>query len=59
VEVLWVVGQVLGGDVTDLGYPENDCILEEYSLQVILKNAKVEGIIRNIQVISALGITDK
>jgi len=54
-ECAWVVGQMLGGDVTDLGYPENYCILEEYSLQVILDDCKKKGLIKNFQFVSASG----
>jgi ABC-type multidrug transport system ATPase subunit len=56
-ECAWIVGQMLGSDVTDLGYPENYCILEEHSLQLILDECKRKGIIRNIQFISASGHT--
>lgn len=55
-EVSYVVGQMLGGEITDLGYPENYCILEEYSLQLILDYVKEKGFIRNIQFVSASGI---
>jgi len=51
----FVVAQMLGADVTDLGYPENYCIIEEYSLQVILDHARNKNIIRNIQFVSASG----
>ncbi|HTD99073.1 MAG TPA: AAA family ATPase [Mucilaginibacter sp.] len=51
----WVVGQMLGAVVTDLGYPENYCILEEYSLQLILDHAREKNIIKNIQFVSASG----
>jgi len=54
-ECAWVVSQMLGSDVTDLGYPENYCILEEYSLQVILEHCKRIGLIKNIQFVSASG----
>ena len=37
-----LISIMLGGDVTDLGYPENYCILEEYSLQKILENSLEE-----------------
>lgn len=46
---------MLGADIADLGYPENYCILEEYSLQLILQDVKQKGIIKNIQFISASG----
>ena len=54
-ECAWVVSQMLGSDVTDLGYPENYCILEESSLQVILEHCKQIGILKNIQFVSASG----
>lgn len=53
----YVVSKMLGADITDIGYPENYCILEEYSLQIILDNARDKGIIRNIQFVSASGIS--
>lgn len=53
----WIVGQMLGADVTDFGYPVNYCILEEYSLQLILQNLQQKGIIKNIQFVSASGIS--
>lgn len=56
-ECAWVVGQMLGGSVTDFGYPENYIILEEYSLQLILDDAKRKNLISNIQFISASGVT--
>jgi energy-coupling factor transporter ATP-binding protein EcfA2 len=54
-ECAWIVGQMLGSEIVDLGYPENYCILEEYSLQVILEDCKKKGIIRNYQFVSASG----
>lgn len=51
-----VVGGMLGADVTDLGYPENYCILEENSMLYILNKAKEKGIIRNITFVSASGV---
>ncbi len=48
---------MLGADITDIGYPENYCILEEYSLQLILDDARNKGIIRNIQFVSASGVS--
>jgi predicted ATPase len=56
-ECAWVVGQMLGADVTDLGYPENYCVLEEHSLQIILEGAKQRGLIKNTQFISASGVS--
>ncbi|HEV7644697.1 MAG TPA: AAA family ATPase [Pyrinomonadaceae bacterium] len=56
-ECAYVVSKMLGADITDLGYPENYCVLEEYSLQVILDNAREKGIIKNIQFVSASGVT--
>ncbi|MCK7590932.1 AAA family ATPase [Subsaxibacter sp. CAU 1640] len=53
----FVVGQMLGAEITDLGYPENYVILEEHSLQVILDNLRNKGIIKNIQFVSASGIS--
>lgn len=52
-----VVSQMLGADITDIGYPENYCILEEYSLQIILDNARIKGIIKNVQFVSASGVS--
>ena len=57
-ECAWVVGQMLGADISDLGYPLNYCILEEYSLQVILENAKGKKIIRDYEFVSASGISN-
>jgi hypothetical protein len=54
-ECLTVVAQMLGGDATDLGYPENYVIVEEYSMQVILDHAKGKGLIKNIAFVSAAG----
>ena len=51
----WIVGHMLGAEVTDLGYPENYCIVEEYSLFVILEDCKRKGIVKNFQFISAGG----
>ncbi|MEP0915079.1 AAA family ATPase [Leptolyngbya sp. GB1-A1] len=51
----YVVSKMLGAEVTDFGYPENYCILEEYSLQIILDDARKKGIIKNIQFVSASG----
>ena len=48
-----VVAQLLGADVTDLGYPENYCIIEESSLQNILDGAK--EMLKNIQFVSLGG----
>jgi len=56
-ECAWIVGQMLGANVTDLGYPENYCILEEYSLQLILQDFQQKGIIKNFQFVSASGIS--
>jgi hypothetical protein len=55
-ECAYVVSKMLGADITDLGYPENYCILEEHSLQIILDLANRKGIIKNFQFISASGI---
>ncbi|BAO55321.1 AAA family ATPase [Nonlabens marinus] len=52
-----VVSQMLGADITDIGYPENYCVLEEYSLQIILDSARKKGIIKNIQFVSASGVS--
>jgi len=52
----WIVSQMLGSDITDFGYPENYCILEEYSLQLILEGLKSKNLIRNIQFVSASGV---
>jgi hypothetical protein len=56
-ECAWVVSQMLGGDVTDLGYPENYCLLEENSLYQILKSCVDKGILANYQFIAAGGLT--
>jgi len=56
-ECAWIVGRMLGGDISDLGYPLNYCILEEYSLQVILEHCKKKGIIKNFQFVSASGVS--
>jgi predicted ATP-dependent endonuclease of OLD family len=55
-ECAWVVGQMLGSDITDLGYPENYCILEEYSLQLLLEDSRNKNIIKNVQFVSASGV---
>ena len=55
-ECAQLVSVMLGCNVTDLGYPENYCILEEYSLQVILESAKSKGFLKNIQFVSASGM---
>lgn len=55
-ECAYVVSKMLGADITDIGYPENYCILEEYSLQKILDTAREKGIIKNIQFVSASGV---
>lgn len=52
----YVVSKMLGADITDMGYPENYVILEEYSLQIILDSARTKGIIKNIQFVSASGV---
>ena len=53
----YVVSKMLGADISDIGYPENYCILEEYSLQIILDFARDKGIIKNIQFVSASGVS--
>ncbi|MFC6263091.1 AAA family ATPase [Flavobacterium panici] len=53
----YVVSKMLGAEITDMGYPENYCILEEYSLQLILDDARNKRIIKNIQFVSASGAT--
>jgi len=53
-----LVGQMLGGDVTDLGYPENFILLEEASMQIILDTAKEMDILKNITFISASGVSN-
>ena len=53
----WLVGKILGAEITDLGYPENYCILEEASLEFILKTLSEKEILKNIQFISAGGWT--
>ena len=47
-----IVSKMLGADVTDIGYPENYCIIEEYSMQVILNDAKKKGLLKDIQFVS-------
>ena len=56
-ECAYIVSKMLGADITDLGYPENYCILEEHSLQIILDEANKKGIISNIQFVSASGVS--
>lgn len=56
-ECAYVVSKMLGADITDIGYPENYCILEEHSLQIILDDARNKGIIKNIQFVSTSGVT--
>ncbi len=56
-ECAYIVSKMLGADITDIGYPENYCILEEYSLQIILDRARQKGIIKNIQFVSASGVS--
>ncbi|MBA9074283.1 putative ATPase [Flavobacterium gossypii] len=53
----YIVSKMLGAEITDIGYPENFGVLEEYSLQLILDNARDKGIIKNIQFVSASGIS--
>jgi len=53
----YIVNKMLGADISDIGYPENYGILEEYSLQIILDSAREKGIIKNIQFVSASGIS--
>ncbi|TCN50007.1 hypothetical protein D0809_24060 [Flavobacterium circumlabens] len=55
IQCSWIVAQMLGSDITDFGYPENYCILEEYSLQLILEGLKSKKLIKNIQFVSASG----
>ncbi len=55
-ECAYIVSKMLGADITDIGYPENYGILEEYSLQIILDVLRVRGIIKNIQFVSASGV---
>jgi len=51
----WLVSNILGAEITDLGYPENYCVLEEASLQGILQKMSELGIIKNMQFISTKG----
>jgi|GEM_PF-1932387 len=51
-----IVNRMLGADITDIGYPENYVILEEYSLQIILDDLKHKSIIKNFQFVSFSGI---
>lgn len=53
----YIVSKMLGADITDLGYPHNYGILEEYSLQIILDDARNKGLIKNIQFVSSSGIS--
>jgi hypothetical protein len=53
-----IMGQMLGGDVTDLGYPENFVLLEEASMQIVLETAKDKDLLKNITFISASGVTN-
>lgn len=55
-EVASVVAKMLGAEGSDLGYPENFCILEEDSLRKILVHCRdTLGIIKNWEFISASG----
>lgn len=56
-ECSYVVSKMLGADISDIGYPENYGVLEEYSLQIILDYARNQGIIKNIQFVSASGVS--
>ncbi len=53
----YIVSKMLGADISDFGYPENYGVLEEYSLQLILDDARNKGIIKNIQFVSASGVS--
>lgn len=50
-----VVGEMLGASVTDLGYPTNYVILEEYSLQLLLQSLQEKRLIKPVQFISCSG----
>ncbi|MBN1682807.1 AAA family ATPase [Candidatus Bathyarchaeota archaeon] len=50
-----VVAAMLGANETDLGYPENYCILEEDSLRQLLEPLKEANIIKDIAFISSSG----
>jgi hypothetical protein len=54
-QVASVVAKMLGAEGSDLGYPENFCLVEESSICKILDRAKALGIIKNIQFISTGG----
>lgn len=56
-ECAYIVSKMLGAEISDIGYPENYAILEEYSLQIILDAARNNGLIKNVQFISASGVT--
>ena len=56
-ECAYIVSKMLGADLSDIGYPENYGILEEYSLQIILDDARNKGLIKNIQFVSASGVS--
>ena len=54
-ECNWVVSKMLGAEITDLGYPINYCIVEEYSMQIILDECVGKGLIKNMAYVSASG----
>jgi predicted ATPase len=56
-ECAYIVSKMLGADISDIGYPENYAVLEEYSLQLILDAARNKGIIKNFQFVSASGVS--
>ncbi len=56
-EVLTLASNLLGIEEKDIGYPENFCIVEEYSLQILLDKLKEKGIIKNWGFISSSGWT--
>lgn len=50
-----VVANMLGAEISDLGYPENFCVLEEDSLLQILKPLSDHGVIKKMAFLSASG----
>lgn len=56
--ISYVVADMLGSDQTDLGYPENFCVVEESSICTLLNRLKDKGILKDWQFISSRGNGD-
>jgi hypothetical protein len=56
-ETVAVVAKMLGASKTDLGYPENYCIVEESSFEQLLDRLRDNGLLKNWEFISAGGNT--